>query len=166
VPLFRRSRFTRTREGRWRVRLESGEEALLRGLPDQLQGLLAGNGGESTVRLFPPAYAQDAEMDAEYQRLMRDELVRRRLEAVATVRESLGHDELTDDELHAWARVLNDVRLVLGTVLDVSEDSDVLDVAPGAPDTGQRVLYVVLSAIVDDAVGALSGALPPPTVVD
>ena len=31
-------------------------------------------------------------------------------------------DELTEDELLAWLRSLNDVRLVLGTILDVSEE--------------------------------------------
>jgi hypothetical protein len=116
------------------------------------------------VRLFPPAYLEEAELDAEYHRLMRDELVRRRLDAVATLRDTVDGDHLTAEQLHAWARVLNDVRLVLGTLLDVSEDTDVLAVAPEADDATQRVVYVVLSSIVDDAVEALSAGLPPPSV--
>jgi len=54
-------------------------------------------------------------------------------------------------------------RLVLGTILDVSEDSDVLDVDPRAEDLPLRIAYAVLGEIVYDAVQALVGALPPPT---
>ena len=156
----RKSRFDRARGGGFRVRLAPDERALLASLPDQLEALVAGGVGPGTVRLFPPAYAQDAEMEAEYQQLMREELVRRRMEAVGMVRDTIDAERLTEEQLHAWVRVLNDVRLVLGTLLDVSEDSDVLDADQEGPDYGQRVVYVVLSDIVDDGVSALAGTLP------
>jgi hypothetical protein len=159
VVRLRKSRFDPVRGGGFRVRLGGDERALLGSLPDQLEALMAGGAGPGTVRLFPPAYAQDAELDAEYQRLMHEELIRRRLEALAVVRETLDAGTLTEDQLHAWVRVLNDVRLVLGTLLDVSEDSDVLDADPDGEDYGQRVVYVVLSDIVDDGVSALANAL-------
>jgi len=164
VRLFRRSRFTRLRDGSYRLRFDPQERALLATLPDQMTALLlSGETEAAAVRLFPPAYADDAAMDAEYQSLMREELVRRRLEAVETLRASADEEVLTEEQLSAWVRVLNDVRLVLGTVLDVNEEESVLDVEPDAPDTPQRVAYVVLSEIVDDAVGALTAGLPPPT---
>jgi len=168
VSLFRRSRFTAVRGGGIRVRLDPTERAVLAGLPDQLDALLAGGGGDEPglVRLFPPAYVGDPELDDEYHRLMRDELVRRRIEAAGTLRQTVMADEITEDQLHAWVKILNDVRLVLGTLLDVSEDTDVLDVDPQADDAAQRVVYYVLSAIVDDGVQALTRGLPPPTVAD
>jgi len=168
VPLFRRNRFAPLRDGAIRVRLDPTERALLAGLPDQLDALLAGGGADEpgVVRLFPPAYVGDRELDEEYHRLMRDELVRRRIEAAATLRDTVMADELTEAQLHAWVKILNDVRLVLGTLLDVSEDTDVLDADPEDEDATRRVIYYVLSAIVDDGVQALTSVLPPPTVTD
>ena len=152
----RKSRFDRVRGGGFRVRLGAEERSLLASLPDQLESLVVADVSPGTIRLFPPAYAQDAEKESEYQLLMREELVRRRIESLGVVRETIGAETLTEEQLHAWVRVLNDVRLVLGTLLDVSEDSDVLDADPDGPDYGQRVVYVVLSDIVDDGVGALT----------
>jgi hypothetical protein len=168
VALFRRSRFILGRDGRIRVRLDPTERAVLAGLPDQLDALLADASQDEPglVRLFPPAYVGERELDEEYHRLMRDELVRRRIEAVDTLRQTVMADELTQDQLHAWVKVLNDARLVLGTLLDVSEDTDVLDVDPEAEDAAQRVIYYVLSGIVDEGVQALTRGLPPPTVAD
>ena len=166
MGLLRRGRFVRTRAGDYRVRLDADERELLATLPDQLEGLLNAGGPEAgdlgMVRLFPPAYLEDASCEAEYRALMRDELVRRRLESVATLRATLVADQLTDAELYAWVRVLNDVRLILGTILDVSEDTDVLDVASTAGDAPQRVVYYVLSGLVDEAVTALAGGLAAP----
>ncbi len=161
MPVFRRPRFTPGRDGRFKVRLDATERALLSGLPDQLEGLLSsGTADGVAIRLFPTAYPDRDDLDAEYRRLMREELVRRRIEALQVVRDTTAADTLTVEQLDAWMRVLNDARLVLGTMLDVSEDQDVLDVDPDAEDATQRVLYYVLSAIVADAVDALSGALP------
>lgn len=169
MPFLLRPHFVRTRSGDYKLRLDPDERTLLATLPDQLQALLetggpgAGAAGLGMVRLFPPAYLEEHELDAEYHRLMREELVHRRLEAVAVLRETIDADRLTAEQLDAWVRVLNDVRLVLGTLLDVSEDQDPLDVDPEAEDAPQRLAYVVLSNLVADAVDALSGSLPPPT---
>ena len=54
--------------------------------------------------------------------------------------------------------VVNDVRLVLGTRLDVSEDSD-LDVDPEHPDHTLHVLYHELGMILSEIVDALMNAL-------
>ena len=161
MPFLRRRRFTRTPRGDYTVRLSPEERAILATLPDQLDALVSAGRSAATTRLFPPAYATEAEMDAEYQRLMGDELVRRRQEAVAVVRGTLERDQLTEGELQAWVGMCNDVRLVLGTVLDVSEDRDVLDVGRESEDMPQRVLYLLLSEFVDEGVHALTQGLPP-----
>ena len=154
-------RFSRKRDGTFKVSVGEDERALLAALPDQLEAMLKAPGPEAQ-RLFPPAYAANEafdEFEEEYQRLMRDELVRRRVERLETMRDSIDATVLTADQLDAWVRALNDARLVLGTLLDVSEEQDPLDVEPDAPDTHQRVVYVVLSSIVSDAVDALSGSV-------
>lgn len=169
MGLFSRTHFVPTRAGDYRLRLDDEERELLRTLPDQLEALLgqdgadAGAAGFGMVRLFPPAYLEEQELDAEYHRLMRSELVARRIESLGVVRDTIDAERLTDEQLSAWMRVLNDVRLVLGTVLDVSEDTDPLDADPEDADYAQRVVYVVLSGLVGEAVDALAGNLPPPT---
>jgi hypothetical protein len=162
MALFGRRRFVRNGSGEYGVRLRAEERALLASLPDQLETLVADGRSAATARLFPPAYAAEPKLEAEYQRLMSDELVRRRQATLATVKDTIGRDQLTEAELHAWVGVFNDVRLVLGTLLDVSEDSDILDVDPESEDMPQRIAYVVLSEIVEEAVRALTSGLPPP----
>jgi len=161
MALLRRRRFTRTSSGEYTVRLRPEERSLLEALPDQLGALVASGPTSATTRLFPPAYSSEPEMDAEYQRLMGDELVRRRQAAVDVVRATIGRERLSEDELQAWVGVCNDLRLVLGTLLDVSEDRDVLDVDRTSEDMPQRVLYLLLSEIVEEGVYALSQGLPP-----
>jgi len=139
--------FKRLGQDRVRVRLAQDELAVLRGLPDQLRTVLA-EGGDEPVnqRLFPPAYldVEDLERDAEYRRLMRDDLVREKLANLDLVTTSLARGstsvrrwtvELTDAEATAWLGVLNDIRLALGVRLDITEDfdGDVDDRDPRAP---------------------------------
>jgi hypothetical protein len=162
MALLRRRRFTRTSTGDYQVRLRNEERAILAALPDQFDALVSSGATPATVRLFPPAYSDAPEFDAEYRRLMGDELVRRRREALAVVRATLEQDRLTEEELQAWVGMCNDLRLVLGTLLDVSEDRDVLDVDRSSEDMPQRALYVLLSEIVDEGVFALTQGLPPP----
>ena len=60
--------------------------------------------------------------DEQYRSLVRDQLIDGRWRAAATMRETLRNDTLTANEADAWLRALNDLRLVLGTRLDVTED--------------------------------------------
>jgi hypothetical protein len=161
MALLRRRRFTRTSSGEYTVRLRPEERSLLASLPEQLGALVAGGRTAPTTRLFPPAYSDEPELDAEYQRLMGEELVRRRQVAVDLVRATIGRDRLSEEELQAWVGVCNDLRLVLGTLLDVSEDRDILDVDRASEDMPQRVLYLLLSEIVEEGVHALAQGLPP-----
>lgn len=159
--MLRRGPVWRTRDGSFRLRLSSAERDVLRALPDQLRELLSGDDDAALVRLFPPAYLQDPERDAEYRRLMRDELVSRRLEALAVVEATVDAERLDEAQLNAWLRILNDFRLVLGTVLDVREDEDPdarLD--PDDPQSPTMALYWFLSYLLENAVEALSGSLP------
>ena len=139
--------FKRVGGDRVRVRLAQDEVAVLRGLPDQLRTVLA-EGGDEPVnqRLFPPAYLDvaDVEQDAEYHRLMHDDLVKEKLANLDLVTGTLARGsasvrrwtvDLTEEEATAWLGVLNDLRLALGVRLDITEDydGDVDDADPRAP---------------------------------
>ena len=77
------------------------------------------------ARLFPVVHPDDPEREAEYQRLMRDELVasrlgrHRRRRGGARRRPAVARSPLDEAELLAFVQAVNGVRLVLGTVLDV-----------------------------------------------
>jgi hypothetical protein len=128
--------FKRVGRDRLRVRLAQDEVAILRGLPDQLRTVLGEDEDEPVNRrLFPPAYLDvaDFERDAEYRRLMHDDLVKEKLANLDLVTASLERGspsarrwtvELTDEEATAWLGVINDLRLALGVRLDITEDYD------------------------------------------
>lgn len=159
--LFRR-RISRTRRGTYAVRLPTPERELLANLVDQLRELLELTTDDPSLRrLFPTAYHDDAERDREYQQLVRDELLERRLAALATVEASADADELDEEQLASWLTALNDLRLVLGTRLDVSEDQDAID--EDDPNAPAMAVYGYLSVLLNDVVDALAEDLPPPT---
>ncbi|MEO7570901.1 MAG: DUF2017 family protein [Acidimicrobiales bacterium] len=159
--LFRR-RISRTRRGAFAVRLPAEERELLASLVVQLRELLELSTDDPSVRrLFPTAYHDDPERDREYQQLVRDELLERRLDALSTVEDSAGATELDEAQLGAWLTALNDLRLVLGTRLDVSEDQEGID--EDHPNAPAMAVYGYLSVLLNDVVDALAGDLPTPT---
>jgi hypothetical protein len=107
-------------------------------------------------RLFPPAYPDDPEKTAEYDGMVRDDLMAGRLAAIEVMERTIDSDKLSEDELLAWLSAINDLRLVLGTRLDVVEDLSELDVRPGDPRAEGLALYAYLSVLEEDAVAALS----------
>jgi Domain of unknown function (DUF2017) len=144
------------------INLDIDELELIHRLMLELRQLLnAPEPDDRLKRLFPVAYhnAADRELDAEYQRLMRDELLASRLKGLDVVDEfmagGLQHQRLTEAELLAFLQALNGVRLVLGTILDVSEDHDVDDVDDRDPMASEYQLYDFLSWVLDWTVRAL-----------
>ncbi|HSB88157.1 MAG TPA: DUF2017 family protein [Ilumatobacteraceae bacterium] len=150
---------------RFTFNIGEGERELLTRLLNELSQLLVGESDdERLVRIFPPAYhlPTDAQADAEYQRLMREELVATRLSAIAVVNAALRSPEPVDDEtMTAFVQSINGLRLVLGTMLDVSEDMDPDDVDDDQPMAGEHHLYNFLSWLLDWAVRALSEPVTP-----
>jgi hypothetical protein len=162
MALFRRRRVERTRTGTFALRLPEPERTLLGNLVVQLREvLLEGTDDPTLQRLFPTAYHDDPERDREYQQLVRDELLERRLASLATIEATLAADELVEEELTAWMHALNDLRLVLGTRLDVGEE--LLDIEADDPDAPAYAVYEYLGFVLSEVVDALTGALPPPT---
>ena len=162
VRLRRHRRFERTSAGRYRIDLPVAERQLLVDLVEQLREVLLATTDDPTVRrLFPTAYNEDPSRDQEYQQLVRDELLERRLAALGTVEATAAAEEVDEPTLTAWLTALNDLRLVLGTRLDVSEDD--VDLDPSAPEARAHFVYHYLSVLVGEAVDALELDLPEPT---
>jgi hypothetical protein len=162
----RKGPFERVRSGGYRMNLDADERSVLTGMVAQLRDLLLASPAEAPQlrRLFPTAYPSDPEADAEYQRLMREELVGSRLAAIQTVVDALGAEaigpiNLTSDELAALLTSMNSLRLVLGTICDVGEDDDPADITPDNPLFAEFHAYGYLSYLVDAAVTALSSEL-------
>lgn len=149
----------RSTDGTFRVRLHSEERQLLHGMTAQAAGLIAG-GDASTQRLFPPAYADDPRADDEYQGLVGDSLLDGKLAALSELERTADAERLTTSELESWLGALESLRLVLGTQLDVTEESyDALD--PTHPDAPRLALYHWLSWLQEEVVRALATTLPP-----
>lgn len=162
----RKGPIERLRGGTYRLHLDADEQAVLAGMVTQLRDLLvtAPPDAPQLRRLFPTAYATDPDKDAEYQRLMREELVGSRLAAIETVLGVLRADgsaapPLDGAQLGQLMVSLNALRLVLGTICDVGEDDDLADITPDHPLFAEHHAYGYLSYLVDAAVDALSAEL-------
>lgn len=164
MGLFTR-RVKRIGTDRYRISLPEAEAELLRTLVPQLRELLATGLSEndpSLTRLFPTAYANDPELDAGYQALVRDELLEKRFATLDVIEDLLATSdggEVDGDQLSAWMRAVNDLRLVLGTRLDVSEDDEPDDLDPTDPESQAWAIYHYLGMLVSVIVDALAGEL-------
>lgn len=147
-------------EGGFRLRLSDAERELLRTLPGELREILDSEQDDPSLRrLFPPAYERDDEAEDEYRRLMADELLEGRRAALRLVQETAGRERLSAEELDAWLRALNDLRLVLGTRLDVTEETYVTELDPAHPQAYELSVYGYLSWLQEQLVAAAAGEL-------
>jgi uncharacterized protein DUF2017 len=155
--MLRRQRVRRTRSGVIRIDIPESEQDLLHHVLPQLRDLLTvGSSDDRTRRLFPTAYAEDPEAEAEYRAYMHNELVASRLAALEAIESTLGARELTEEQAVAWLQSINSVRLVLGSLLDVTEELDIDALPDDHPEIEGFVLYGYLSMLLDELVTALS----------
>lgn len=67
------------------------------------------------------------------------------------VLETAEQKTLSEDQLLAWSRTINSLRLALGTYLDVSEEDP-----PGPPQSTEESAYYWLGWLLEETVEALS----------
>jgi Domain of unknown function (DUF2017) len=155
------ARIERNRKGEFRLRLPAPERDALRAMPDQLRTLLTEQPDDpSLYRLFPVAYQDDPARDEEYRRLMHDELLEQHLTSLGVMQETVDADRLTEEQAVAWLSAMNDLRLVLGTRLDVSEETYEGDIDQDDPRFPQLAMYSYLGFLEEQLVAALAAALP------
>jgi hypothetical protein len=93
--------------------------------------------------------------------MVADDLLRQRLESLEVMQSTIDADILDEDQLAAWLGTLNDLRLVLGTRLEVTEElyeEGVPDDDPRAPAFG---LYQYLGWLEEHVVAAVAGQVEP-----
>ena len=151
----------RARSGQIVARLDPAEAGVLGMLLDQLEMLLESEdaaGDPVLARLLPEGNRGDAEAAAEYRELTETSLRSGKADDLAIVRAALpdgGGDVVLDpDQAAAWLRSTNDLRLALGTRLEIAEDTeppeDVVD-----EESQQLAVYYWLTALQGSLVDAL-----------
>ncbi|MGH9104862.1 MAG: DUF2017 family protein [Acidimicrobiales bacterium] len=127
------------------------ERAILRDLPLQLRDAIASDRqDEAFRRIFPPAFARDDKAEAEWRTMVRHDLEQSKAGALETLAKTADATELSEADMDAWLRALNDIRLWLGTLLDVHEDDT------EEPDDPPHILYHVLTWLQSLVIDALS----------
>jgi hypothetical protein len=115
------------------------------------------------ARLFPDAYIDDDEAASEFRRFTERSLREGKLANARTVLDGLSTEgdtlTLTDDQAAAWLGTLNDLRLALGSRLDIQEDShERFDaMADDDPAFAAHWVYDWLTYLQDSLIRALSG---------
>ncbi|WP_328594691.1 DUF2017 domain-containing protein [Actinomadura macrotermitis] len=165
------------------VRLSGEEASLVKALMEQLQELL-GDPPDATgdlaaigiaenavtpedpvlARLFPDAYREDGAAAGEFRRYTEMGLREGKREAADVVLDTLkgasdtGVETVLDQaQAQAWLKALNDVRLALGTRLDIGEDwyDEVGELDPGDPRMPMYAAYDWLTMVQESLVRAL-----------
>jgi hypothetical protein len=131
---------TSTGRGSVAVRFTDDEAELLRRLLAEMGTLLEAKSSSDPVveRLLPRAY-EGKEEEASYRALVGDDLVSAKRANLRTASEMLGPEgaaegDLSEDETDAWMALLTDLRLAIGTRLDVTEEKMAEDIDPDDPD--------------------------------
>ena len=119
--------------------LDAAEAGFLRDLATQMEELLGRPPTKDPVidRLFPSAY-EDPKDEQAYAELVGDELTKAKLDALRSVLSVLGEPAdiettVPRSEVDAWLTVLTDLRLALGTRLDVTEETMEAELDPADP---------------------------------
>ena len=80
------------------------------------------------ARLFPDGYSDDEHASADFRRFTEQDLRAQKVAALSTVIETLsewqGVSSVTPEQAQDWLKALNDIRLVLGTRLEITDASD------------------------------------------
>jgi hypothetical protein len=153
-------RVRRVSDGRFALDLHEDERDLLRSVPEQLWRLLVEGdhaGDPALRRLYPSAYPEDAEAAREFDGAVRGDLTDQRMAAIDAMARTIDATGLSEDELLAWLGAINDVRLVLGVRLEVTEESEPEDFGDDEARAASFLFYRYLSAFEEDIVEALSG---------
>jgi hypothetical protein len=146
------------------ARLDPAEAGILGLLLDQLEQLLEaaedGVAGDPVLlRLLPDGHRGDPELAADYRELTESALRSGKADDLATVRATLpaegGDVRLDPEQAAAWLRCTNDLRLALGTRLEITEDTEPPDEITDE-DGQQLAVYYWLTSVQGSLVDALA----------
>jgi len=154
----------KARGGEIVARVDAAEAGVLGLLLDQLEQLLEAahrRAAPVVARLLPDGHRSDPEIAADYRELTESALRSGKTDDLAMVRASLpdggGEVRLDADEAGAWLRTSNDLRLALGTRLDITEDTEPPDDVTSEEEQ-QLAVYYWLTGLQGSLVDALVAA--------
>jgi uncharacterized protein DUF2017 len=101
------------------------------------------------ARLFPPAAMDDPMQALGFEQLMGQAIKDGKLESAAIIRATADATHLSTDEAHAWMRGLNDIRLLIGTRLAITEDTDIEELFADPLIEHAAIVYVALTELVE-----------------
>lgn len=151
----------------YELRLGTDERQLLASLPSQLISILSDIGDEATEdlpepvkRILPPAYLTDSTAESGYIALARDDLVSHHRAALEILVATAEATRLDEEQLLSWLGAINNLRLVLGSVLEVTDE----DAEPrlGGSDEAEWIAYYYLGALQYELIELVSEGLPEP----
>jgi hypothetical protein len=144
------------------ARLEPAEAQIVGLLLDQLEQLLTADDDWSSdpvlARLLPDGHRGDPRLAADYRELTESALRSGKTDDLATVRASLppggGDVRLDPEQAGAWLRTTNDLRLAMGTRLEITEETEPPE-DPTSEEGQQLAVYYWLTALQGSLVDAL-----------
>ena len=103
---------------------ESGTDPLAKML--NMSGSTQISEDPALARLFPDGYSDDEHASADFRRFTEQDLRAQKLAALTSVRDSLsdwtGKSSITAQQAQDWLKAINDLRLVLGTRLEITDE--------------------------------------------
>jgi hypothetical protein len=149
--------------GEVRFVLEGYEGDLLRQLLQEMRTLLEADVPPSDAvlkRLYPDAFEDEAQARA-YRELIGDELETRKLTALRTAEETLGTDGpvdavLDEEATDRWLALLTDIRLAIGTRLDVTEERMAAELDPDDADAAALAVLHWLGWLQESILAAIA----------
>jgi Domain of unknown function (DUF2017) len=156
-----RGSLRRRSDGTFAWNLAKNEREVLTHVAKDFRALLAAetpSSDPSLQRLFPPARIDDPIEELEYERKVGDSLLAAKLEQLTILERCVGSRVLSEEDVLACMRAVNDLRLVLGTRLDVREESDPSEFAGDPERRSTFELYAYLSWLLESLIDAMSGS--------
>ena len=146
------------RDGSFRLRWSQADRKMLIDSAAELRGRLESPTGDpATTRLFPSAYGNDIDRNNEWSSLTRDDLTASRLASLDLIEGLTTRGSANEAELMALMQSINSIRLVLGTQLEVSEETAVQPRRRVDPDLAR---FEALGQMQYEIIEALRSALP------
>lgn len=140
------------------VDLPSELRALLLSVARQMREMLSDASYADSpmlARLFPPASMDDPMEALGFEQLMGKAIHDGKVESATVLEATARAEQLSAEEALSWLRCLNDVRLMLGTHLNVTEDDDIETFLADPITEHNAIVYVALTELVDLLVRAV-----------
>lgn len=147
--------FRRNGDATFSITIPIQERQLLEQLVPQMRELIMEH-DPLTWRLFPNPYPDHEKAADEYSDLIGDDLTEKHVAALDTVEETLDANRLDEDQMVSWMHAINHLRLVIGTRLKVSEETEI-DAYIDDTERSLFATYSYLGFLLEQIVQAISG---------